>query len=443
MSNRRDRRSVLRAGLACCSLGLAGCLDLVGEGGEDGNEAGGGSSDGTEPPNRTAPDPNGTDGNGTDTDGNSTDPDDDEPPEPDPEPVTSWPMQQYDAQNTGAVPAPSPAEVELDWQYETDSGIRSSPVVADDVVYIGDKGGAVYAIGTDRETHWKKSVSGDKIDATPAIYDDLVIVPFQTHLQAYDRVDGTEQWQYPSEYGVGELTVADGAVFFGDTTSRVHAVDASTGDERWTMPSGVYGSSYTDPPAVLDGEVVIPRSRGAENESREISAIGIEDGRRRPLVRTTEYDFQTGISVSNGRLYIGASDGVYSFDSSGTEKARFSTERPIESGLAVANETVLAMSTKENTGTLYGLDRSLENDQWSVQTNNSVNTGPIVCGSYVLWGHYGPEIDSTLKAVDLGSGETAWSMTLDEISGFHQWAASGHRLFAAGSRGFVVSLQVQ
>ncbi|AGN01582.1 PQQ repeat protein [Salinarchaeum sp. Harcht-Bsk1] len=357
--------------------------------------------------------------------------------------MTSWPMQQYDAQNTAAVPAPSPAGAELDWQFETDSGIRSSPVVADGIVYVGDKDGTVYAVGEDSQTHWKESVSGDKIDSTPAIYDDLLIVPFQTHLQAYDRFDGTEQWQYPSEYGVGELTVADDLVIFGDTTSRVQAVDAKSGEGEWTMPSGVYGSSYSEPPAVLAGEVIIPRSQGAENDSHELSAIDIETGHRRPLVRTTDYDFQTGVSVSNDRVFVGANDGVHSFDSSGTEVGVFPTDRPIESGLAISDGTVLAMSTNQNSGTLYALDPSLGHQQWSVETNNSVNTGPVISGDCVLWGHYGPEIDSTLKAVEIANGESAWSKTLDEISEYHQWAVARQRLYAAGSKGFIVALQIQ
>jgi len=72
MTDARDRRSVLRAGIACCSLGLAGCLDLGGDGGDGDGDTGGTEND-TDPPNATDPGVNATDPeNGTDGD-NSTD----------------------------------------------------------------------------------------------------------------------------------------------------------------------------------------------------------------------------------------------------------------------------------------------------------------------------------------------------------------------------------
>jgi len=441
MSNRRDRRSVLRAGLACCSLGLAGCLDLVGEGGEDGNEAGGGSSDGTEPPNGTAPDPNGTDGNGTDTDGNSTDPDDDEPPEPDPEPVTSWPMQQYDAQNTGAVPAPSPAEVELDWQFDADHDIRSSPVVDDGTVYLGDRRGTIYAIENGSAT-WKTTVPDDRVDSTPAMYDDLLIVPLETTLQAFDRSSGEHQWTYPSEYGVGKITVADDAVFFGDTTSQVHAVEARSGILRWKMSSDVYQSSYDEPPAIHDGEVFIPRTGGAGSESWELSAIDIDNGMRRPLLRTSEYGLLTGVSIADETLFIGASDGVHAYDTAGSEVWHAPTERRVESGLAVTNELVVGMTTDGSDGTVLGLDRESGEIRWEITTRSSDNTGPVVCGNYTVWGVHGPDIESTVIAVDVTTGEIEWERTVEEFSGYHHWAVANGFLYAAGTAGFVSAYRI-
>lgn len=439
MTDRRDRRSFLRAGVALGSLGIAGCLDLGGDSGEpDGNTDG--EPNGTDPPNGTGSQPDGTDGNGTDSDGDTSDPGG-EDPEPDPDPVTSWPMQQFDAQNTAAVPAPSPAEVEEDWQFETDDDMEISPVVAGDTVYVGDESGNIYAIDQQGNKRWSASVLNGRIDSTPAIYEDLLVVPFQEQLRAYDRFEGTEQWRYPSQYGTHELTVADGAIFFADTGRHVHAVDARSGDRRWRFQGQVDLSSYLYAPAVHDGEVVVVRSAGARTDTREISAIGIEEGNKRPLVRTTDFVFKTPVTVVDGHFLVGASDGVHAYDSSGSERWHFPTDRPVQSSLAVTNETVHAMSSDGGEGSLYAIALDEGTDRWAIQTSNSWNTGPVVCGGFVVWGHLGPEIESTQKAARIQDGEIVWTKK-SAVAGYHQCAVGGDKVYLAGTGGFVDALQI-
>jgi len=125
MTDGRDRRSVLRAGAALCSAFAAGCLGDGGGGEDDGEEN---RTNGTMPGgpgNGSDPIDNGSDpgGNESDPGGNETNPDDPEDPaddeEPEPDPVTAWPMQQYDSRNTGSVEAAPPREnVEIAWTHD-------------------------------------------------------------------------------------------------------------------------------------------------------------------------------------------------------------------------------------------------------------------------------------------------------------------------------------
>jgi len=111
MSDFRDRRSVLRAGAALCSLTVAGCLGIGGsDGSNDGDGPGDDSdADGAEPDD-TGGNESGTDG-GNDTDGEDPGGDD-----TDWETIEAWPQLQYDAQNTGYVHAEAPTDVEQLWR---------------------------------------------------------------------------------------------------------------------------------------------------------------------------------------------------------------------------------------------------------------------------------------------------------------------------------------
>lgn len=169
MPDFRDRRSVLRAGAALCTLSLAGCLEDGDDGGDDSD------GDGTQPGDT---DGNGTDSDGTDADGNATD--GTPPDDPDWETIEEWPQLQYDVHNTGYVHAKAPTDVEELWNVELDDdGVIASPVVADGTVYVRTPPGTVHAI-EEGDVVWETELSLHRMtEGTPVIYDDLLVVPVE------------------------------------------------------------------------------------------------------------------------------------------------------------------------------------------------------------------------------------------------------------------------
>jgi outer membrane protein assembly factor BamB len=386
MTEGRDRRSVLRAGVALCSVGLAGCVN----GGDDSESSNGANESG---------------------------PDDPEPPEP--EPVTTWPMQQYDAANTAAVPnAEAPTyDVEEQWRIELEEQIRSSPVVADDLLYVRDAGGTVHAINADGSGRWTASVPEGDLRTTPAVYEDLLLVPHDSGIIAFDRTDGTQEWEYTSEQGTTDLTVAGDAVFFADTRSFLFALDAGTGEQRWRGSINPNRGSYSHNPAVEDGTVYVPTTANSQSESQEITTYDADSGDDGTLFRTEAYSFAAGVTVANGGIFAPTTDGIRAYDQDGTPLWHFPTEKPLEGGLAVAGEMVYAISTADFSGTLYAIDAKDGSEQWSTEAETAPDHGPIVVGDYLVYadGH------RNILCYDRLTGDTYW--TLDTPFTWFEWGA--------------------
>ncbi|MEF8827254.1 MAG: PQQ-binding-like beta-propeller repeat protein, partial [Halapricum sp.] len=62
------------------------------------------------------------------------------------------------------------------WSHETDGGIRSSPAVADGVVYVGSNDGNVYALDADDGTERWTFQTGQRVRSSPAVTSDAVYV---------------------------------------------------------------------------------------------------------------------------------------------------------------------------------------------------------------------------------------------------------------------------
>jgi outer membrane protein assembly factor BamB len=408
MTEGRDRRSVLRAGVALCSVGLAGCV----------NGGGGGSEDGS---------PNGTDGSG---------PDDPEPPEP--EPVTSWPMQQYDAGNTAAVPKAEAPEDGVDelWRKDLGERIRSSPVVADGMIYVRDHTGTVHALDETGDEQWTASVPDGELTTTPAIYEDLLLVPHDEGVVAFDRNGGTEEWEYTSEAGTTDLTVADDAVFFADTRTGVHAVEARTGDDRWTYRLNPSNGFFTHPAAVDDGRAYVPTAANDRTDSREIFSFGTESGDDESIFQTEEYGFSAGLSIDDGRIFAPTPGGVRAYDRDGNEQWHFPTGSPIKGDLAVTDGIVYGSTIGNNQlGRLYALEVIDGRERWSAGTRIWYDTGPVIVGSDLVFGN----AEDSIIAYDRNSGVDNWQVDAP-FARFQQGAYANGQFYFAASNGDLIAV---
>ncbi|SER28128.1 outer membrane protein assembly factor BamB family protein [Natrinema salaciae] len=268
----------------------------------------------------------------------------------------------YVGSNDGNLYALDTRTGEIEWSFEAESKVLSSPTVADGTVYVGDDEGFVHAI---------------------------------------DAADGTERWSFDSEKEFGEVfsspTVVDGTVYVGAYDSiwdedTLYALDAETGSEQWSFDTG--GDVYSSP-TVVDGTVYIG------SNDNNVYAIDADDG-------TEEWRFETGHfvrsapTVVDGTVYVGSYDGsLYALDAaSGAETWSFDTGDDVYASPTVADGTVYIRSDD-----VYAVDAADGDAEWSAGAGSWGGSSPTISGGTVYVG----SDDGNLYALDAESGSERWS----------------------------------
>jgi outer membrane protein assembly factor BamB len=231
---------------------------------------------------------------------------------------------------------PSSSDQRVAWTYETDSAITSSPAVLNGTVYVGANDGTVHAVTTDGSVAWSSPV-----DVGSPVY--------------------------------SKVAAANSQVFVTTNDGSVTAVDAGTGNQAWSVDTGVELGSTG--PAVANGTVYV----GADN----VYALDVSDGSQQ-WQDSSNYDGTVGSTptVANGTVYVGSADGyLYALNTSdGSVQWRFETDGAIAAAPTVANGRVAVASLA---GTVYLLD-----DQGTQLASQSlgepIRAAPVRAGYEVL-----------------------------------------------------------
>ena len=273
------------------------------------------------------------------------------------------PMSRGDPARTGEQIGPGPAGVpSVRWQVQTGAVAPASPVVVDDVVYVGTQ------------------------DRT---------------LLALDATDGTERWRFVTEGAVGGApAVADGVVYVGDEAGLLYAVDAASGALRWSVDLGP--SLYTAAPAVVDGVVYLVGGAGSTPPAvvDGIVYVGGDGSASRSPLLAYAVDAATGAERWRHNV---ARNGLFALDAAtGEERWRFATFGPIyHSSPAVAGGTVY-VGGKD--GHVYAVDAATGQERWRFKTGKAVYASPAVVDGTLYVG----STDGFFYAVDAAAGQQRW-----------------------------------
>lgn len=342
-----SRRAVLAAGGLALSSGLAGC-------------------------NTTPPPPEATFDN----------------------PSTAWPTAGYNPAGTGNPPS-GPTDPAVAWRRSRGSmnpplyGMLSTPVVADDTVYVAgltpdfydpdDPASVLVALdATTGDRNWHHAAQAG-LSGGPALIDDpptVVVGGRDGTLHAFDST-GTRRWAVELGGRLGTPTVYGTRVYVASGTGRFHAVDAD-GSSVWTadrpgLLETLFGSDEPIETALPVADergvyaAVTPFDRA--QDAIVLLAYGHDGSQRWETTLPGRYGRTPGgLAVTRDALYVTVGGTVYAVDpTSGSQRWQFVTGAR-SAGPPTTDGDAVYVAAKN----LYALDVTDGTERWRV-----INEAPL------------------------------------------------------------------
>ncbi|MET7981400.1 MULTISPECIES: serine/threonine-protein kinase [unclassified Streptomyces] len=290
------------------------------------------------------------------------------------------------------------------WRLSTDAWVYSLQADRGTVV-TGTRGGGVQAWeAANGQKLWE--ISGAQTDfesaeAGPAIHDGTVYVWKDARLRALEARTGEERWSYPigDTASCGGVPVRmthapDGYVYICAGT-RVLAIDVAGGHVRWHFEApAVFLSppTFAPGPAVTGGGVYLADYLGT------VYALDATDGRDRWRIATESRASTEPVLVAAGHVHVGSGKGLYTLDAvTGTPKWRFQAGGDLVGAPAVAEGRIHFGSTDHLLYTLKADDGRL---RWKLATGGEITGAPVVKDGVV----YACSKDRCVYALDAEKG---------------------------------------
>ncbi|MET9042070.1 PQQ-binding-like beta-propeller repeat protein [Streptomyces sp. NPDC002387] len=290
------------------------------------------------------------------------------------------------------------------WRLSMDGWVYSLKADHGTVV-TGTRGGGVQA--------WEAS-SGQKLweitgaqtdfespEAGPVVHDGTVYVWKDARLRALEARTGEERWSYPigDAASCGGVPVrltqaADGYVYVSAGT-RVLAVEVSSGMVRWHFEAPAV---FLCPPTFVPGPAVTGGGIYLADYLGTVYALDATDGRDRWRIATESRAAIEPVLVAAGHVHVGSGKGLYTLDAvTGTPKWRFQAGGDIVGSPAVAEGRIHFGSTDHLLYTLKADDGRL---RWKLATGGEITGAPVVKDGVV----YACSKDRCVYALDAEKG---------------------------------------
>jgi outer membrane protein assembly factor BamB len=145
------------------------------------------------------------------------------------------------------------------WRQRLGAAVAGAPAVDGDTVYVAGRDSAAWAVAvSDGKVRWEvpgtPGVTGMTGTAGPAIADRTVLVPTVSgEMIAVLKDAGIKTWgaavvgqRLGRAYGIvtditGDPVISGQTVYVGNAAGRTYALDAASGETKWTAPEGALG----------------------------------------------------------------------------------------------------------------------------------------------------------------------------------------------------------
>jgi outer membrane protein assembly factor BamB/tRNA A-37 threonylcarbamoyl transferase component Bud32 len=263
------------------------------------------------------------------------------------------------------------------WKYATEAGIASSPSIWRDMVFIGSEDQVLYALNARTGSIAWTCPTGGRIRSSPQVeYNQVFFGSDDGHLYTVSAQSGRVTWKFQALKPIrSSPAISDDVVYFGSDDGHVYALDIQNGNLKWKYRTN---RGVTSSPAVDEGLVFVG--------SRDWNIYALDAGSGWAVWRhRTNNAVISSPVISEGCLYIGSVDGnIYALETKSNRLIwKFPAEGQITSSPAAAEGAVYFGSVDEH---VYSVDVKTGKLRWSFKTGGPVPSSPFVADGIVYIG---------------------------------------------------------
>ena len=263
----------------------------------------------------------------------------------------------------------------------------------------GLHGGVLYALdAATGEQRWQTRSLIREGPSAPTVAGDTVYLRSMVHgtLYAFDAATGGERWQSTvpaddtSDEGTrsdGSPVVAQGIVYTPGTTGTLYALDARTGDERWQVETA---GNFLDTPVIASDTVYVTSTAVMEEDApapataRRLYALDAATGQERWTVAVDPGQWSSP-SAGAGLLFLAgggdeATEVVALDAASGEQRWVFAAGGSVFAPPVMAGDSLYVTS---GDGGLYALDSATGELRWRVEAAGPLPWEPTVVGDTI------------------------------------------------------------
>ncbi|MEW6607256.1 MAG: PQQ-binding-like beta-propeller repeat protein [bacterium] len=279
--------------------------------------------------------------------------------------------------------------------FATTSGIDSTPAVVKDRLYGADSNGNVFCWSTNPELKWSYGLGGNVRYSSVAVDDAKLYIGCGKNLSALNASKPELLWTYPT---AGEIqsspAIANGRVYFGSGDGNLYCLTTS-GDFKWRFDTK--GAIYSSP-AIKDGVVYVG------SDDSYIYAIDTSSGIQKWRYKTNE-KVCSSPAIANNVIFCGSNDGyLHAIKQDSTPKWAHYIGSPIESSPAIANGVVFFGA---NNGYIYGLDEETGAELWKFYTGSpkQIYSSPAIADGILYIASSDGTIYAFSSSADFGNSD--------------------------------------
>ncbi len=302
---------------------------------------------------------------------------------------------------TGILIRPRTAEIRVHeddvkeiWSFECEDEIRGSPILYQDVIYIGCYDNNLYALDAQTgEFLWKYATEGG-ITGRPAAEDGIIFIGSEDHrLHAITARGGSLVWTYYTEGPIRSSPVlSHGHIFFGSDDAYLHVVNSLNGRRVWRAESN---APIWSTPLVHEERVYF----GCESGDFYCFDFRGEMKWRKKVKRAV-----TSSPITfDGLVYFGSKDWtLYALEiENGWQVWRFRMGGPTISTPSTSEDKIFIGCGDNN---IYAVHARHAREVWRFSTEHQVTGSPTVFEDSLYCG----SVDGFLYCLDIRSGRLRW-----------------------------------